>query len=476
MKKGDIRKFEIEGYAYEGKGISKISDEENTEKKFVVFVNGSYPGDTVEAQIIKKKKSYADAKTLNVITKSDKRTEPVCSYFGTCGGCKQQDLKYSEQLYYKQEQVKDIFQRIGGFQHLVMEPIVASENIIYYRNKLEFSFADRRWLTKAEIGDDASINDRNFALGFHIPRIFDKVLDIHECFLQSKISNDILNFTREFFKNRETPIYSTKTHEGYLRNLVIKQSQHANDLMVNLVTSDENDDLMKQYSSELQNRFPEISTIINNINQKKSQVAIGDYEKIFFGSGLINDHIGKYKFQISANSFFQTNTVQAENLYNTALEYAEIKENDIVYDLYAGAGTISIYMSDKAKHVYAFESVEPAVRDAQKNNELNSVKNVSYFLADLNKSFLPILSHFKIPKPNIIILDPPRSGMNPKTVKDLLSLKPEKIVYVSCNPATQARDIQLLCENEYELIKIKPVDMFPHTFHIENVASLRLKK
>ena len=476
MKKGDIRKFEIEGYAYEGKGISKISDEENTEKKFVVFVNGSYPGDTVEAQIIKKKKSYADAKTLNVITKSDKRTEPVCSYFGTCGGCKQQDLKYSEQLFYKQEQVKDIFQRIGGFQHLVMEPIVASENIIYYRNKLEFSFADRRWLTKAEIGDDASINDRNFALGFHIPRIFDKVLDIHECFLQSKISNDILNFTREFFKNRETPIYSTKTHEGYLRNLVIKQSQHAKDLMVNLVTSDENDDLMEQYSSELRNRFPEISTIINNINQKKSQVAIGDYEKIFFGSGLINDHIGKYKFQISANSFFQTNTVQAENLYNTALEYAEIKENDIVYDLYAGAGTISIYMSDKAKHVYAFESVEPAVRDAQKNNELNSVKNVSYFLADLNKSFLPILSHFKIPKPNITILDPPRSGMNPKTVKDLLSLKPEKIVYVSCNPATQARDIQLLCENEYELIKIKPVDMFPHTFHIENVASLRLKK
>ena len=472
MKKGEVHTFNVEDYAFEGKGIARIDSGDESGKKFVVFIHGAYPGDVVEAQMRKKKRSYAEAKVTKVLTASSDRTDPRCSYFGTCGGCKQQDLDYQKQLYYKQEQVKDVFERIGGFSNPAMEPIVASDHIYYYRNKLEYSFADRRWLTVEEINSDDEQIDRNFALGFHIPRVFDKVLDINECFLQSEVSNAILNFTRDFFKSRGVSIYSTKTHEGYLRNLVIKESHHTHDLMVNLVTSAEDDKLIEEYSEGLQKAVPAVTTIINNINIKKSQVAIGDYEKVFFGSGIIHDEIGKYKFRISANSFFQTNTLQAVNLYNTALEYAGLTGNEIVYDLYSGAGTISIYMSGSAKKVYAFESVEAAVKDAAVNNGLNNIDNVEYFEADLNKSFLSLLKEKRIPAPDMIMLDPPRSGMNPKTVNDIIKLAPPKIVYVSCNPASQARDVKLLCENGYELVKLRPVDMFPHTYHIENVSLL----
>lgn len=472
IKKGETYKFVVEDYAYEGKGIAKIENEENPEKKFVVFINGSYPGDEVEAQIRRKKRSYAEANTTKIIVPSSKRTAARCSHFGTCGGCKQQDLEYRHQLHYKEEQVRDVFERLGGFDKPIIESILASEHIYYYRNKLEYSFADKRWLTKDEIGSDEELTDRNFALGFHIPRIFDKVLDIHACFLQSEVSNEILNFTRDFFKFRNVSVYSTKTHEGYLRNLVIKESHHTHDLMVNLVTASEDDQLMKEYAEKLKTALPAVTTIINNINLKKSQVAIGDYEKLLFGPGYIYDEIGKYKFRISANSFFQTNTLQAVNLYNVALEFAGLNGDEVVYDLYSGAGTISIYMSEQAKEVYAFESVEAAVKDAGVNNEINNIDNVKYFTADLNKSFLPLLKEKQIPQPDMILLDPPRSGMNPKTVNDLIKLNPEKIVYVSCNPASQARDIKILCENGYNLVKMRPVDMFPHTYHIENVALL----
>ncbi len=472
MKKGEVHTFSVDDYAFEGKGIARIDGGDESGKKFVVFIHGAYPGDVVEAQIRRKKRSYAEAKVTRVITPSSERTEARCSFFGTCGGCKQQDLDYEKQLFYKQEQVKDVFERIGGFDNPVIESIVASDPIYFYRNKLEYSFADRRWLTKEEISSDDAMIDRNFALGFHIPRVFDKVLDINECFLQSEVSNSILNFTRDFFKSRDISIYSTKTHEGFLRNLVIKESHHTHDLMVNIVTSAEDDNLIGEYSEGLKELVPAVTTIINNINLKKSQVAIGDYEKVFFGSGIIHDEIGKYKFRISANSFFQTNTLQAVNLYNTALEFAELTGNEIVYDLYSGAGTISIYMSESAKKVYAFESVEAAVKDAAVNNGLNNIENVEYFMADLNKSLLPLLQEKGIPSPDMIMLDPPRSGMNPKTVNDVIKLAPAKIVYVSCNPASQARDVKLLCDNGYKLVKLRPVDMFPHTYHIENVSLL----
>jgi 23S rRNA (uracil1939-C5)-methyltransferase len=479
IKKGDIVELQIEKYAFEGKGIAKVSknellglnEENGNEKNYVVFVQGSYPGDTVKARLLKIKNSYAEALAINIISPSKDRVKANCKFFGTCGGCKQQDLNYETQAQYKQKQVEEIFNKLGGFTNVEIEPIIPSENVFHYRNKMEFSFSDKRWLTRAEIANVETL-DKDFALGLHIPRIFDKVLDIDECYLQSETGNRILNFTRDFFKKKNTSIYSTKTHSGYLRNLVIKQSFHTNDLMVNLVTSEENDELINQYSDELRKVIPEVTTIINNINKKFAAVAVGDYEKVIYGSGYIYDEIGAHKFRVSANSFFQTNTLQAEKLYQTAMDYAELTGDEIVYDLYSGAGTIAIYVSDKAKQVYTFESVESAIADAHVNAELNKIQNVKFFSADLYKSFLPIVNKNKLPKPDIIIIDPPRSGMHPTTVNDVITLSPNKIVYVSCNPTTQVRDIKLMVEAGYKLIKIKPVDMFPHTFHIENVALL----
>ncbi len=479
MKKGGLLELEITGYAFEGKGVAKIikelrSPNEENAKKFVVFVDGSYPGDKVIAKIRKIRSSYAEAKVKEILTKSPLRIKANCKYFGVCGGCKAQDLDYEQQTKFKEEQVKDIFERIGGFNDLNIEPIIPAEKIFYYRNKMEYSFADKRWLSENEIGSMQEIPDKDFALGLHIPGLYDKVLDIDGCWLQSEVSNGILNFTREFFKNQQILPYSAQKHTGFLRNLVIKQSFLKNDLMVNLVVSEENERLLMQYKEELLNHFPQITTIVYNINKKLSQVAYGDYEIISHGSGFIYDLIGKWKFRVSANSFFQTNTSQAEKLYSTAFEFAEFKGNEIVYDLYSGAGTIPIFISGNVKQIYGFESVAPAIEDAKVNIGLNNVTNFEPMLVDLNKSFIPVIQENRCQRPDVIIADPPRSGMNPKTVKDILELMPKKIVYISCNPSTQARDIKLLCEGGYKLVKLRPVDMFPHTYHIENVALLNL--
>ncbi|MBK7104737.1 MAG: 23S rRNA (uracil(1939)-C(5))-methyltransferase RlmD [Ignavibacteriae bacterium] len=477
MKKNDIVELTIENYAFEGKGIARINQAQldhisnDVDKKYVIFVHNSFPGDVVNARILKLKKSYGEAKTVEVIKSSSDRIKPKCKHYGVCGGCKQQDLNYEIQLKYKHEQVKDIFERLGGFSEFEMLPILGCENIFHYRNKMEFSFTPQRWLTDEDLKNEI-INDKEFALGFHVPKVFSKVINIEECFLQSEKATKVLNFTRDFFKQKNTPIFSTINYEGFLRNLVLRESFKLNQFMVNLVTSSENDELIKNYSDELKSNFPFITTVVNNINLKKSQTAFGDYEKVYFGNGLIHDKIGKFKFRISANSFFQTNTLQAEKLYETALDFAEFKGDEIVYDLFSGAGTISIFISEKVKKVYGFESVRSAVKDAKINCEINKIENVESFEVDLNKSFLSFLSNNKVTKPDVIIVDPPRAGMNPKTVNDILELEPQKIVYVSCNPSTQARDIKLLCEEKYKLVKIQPVDMFPQTFHIENVALL----
>jgi 23S rRNA (uracil1939-C5)-methyltransferase len=480
MKKGDILELQIDRYAFEGKGIARIDKslivpgakkEDGKQSNYVVFADGSYPGDTVKTMLLKIKNSYAESKVVEVIIPSDFRIPAKCRYFGLCGGCKQQNLDYEVQLKFKQQQVEEIFQKMGGFRDFEIEPIIPSEKVFYYRNKMEFSFADKRWLKKEELADEKII-DKNFALGLHIPNIYDKVLDIEECFLQSETSNQIMNFTREFFKKRNTPIYSTKTHEGYLRNLVIKQSHHTDDLMVNLVTSSEDDDLMGEYTLDLLKEVPAVTTVINNINQKMASIATGDYEKVFHGSGYIFDSIGDYKFRVSANSFFQTNSLQAEKLYTTALEFAQLSGEEVVYDLYSGAGTITIFNSGKAKQVFAFESIDAAIMDAEENANLNKIKNVNFIQADLYKSLLPIVKKDGIPKPDVMIIDPPRSGMHPTTVQDVIELSPKKIVYVSCNPGTQVRDIKFLVDAGYVLKKIRPVDMFPHTYHIENVALL----
>jgi 23S rRNA (uracil1939-C5)-methyltransferase len=471
LNKGDLIQIKVERYAFEGKGIGKVdldNPSENSEPdSFIVFVNGAYPGDLVSAKIKKLKKSYAEAVVQEVISPSQQRVPPRCKYFGTCGGCKQQDMDYTQQIIYKQEQVEDIFKHDGGLSDFKVENILPSENIFYYRNKMEFSFSDLQWLTLLE---DETLSKRGFFLGLHVPNNFEKILDIEECFLQSELSAHILNFTREFFKRRHASIYSTKTHSGYLRNMIIRQAQKTKDIMLNLVTLEENELLMKEYAAAVTSKFPEITTIINNISKKKASIAVGDYEIIYHGSGFIHDKIGNYKFRISANSFFQTNTIQAEKLYRTALEYAEFKGDEIIYDLYSGAGTIAIYVSEFAKEVYGFESVESSIYDAKENLDINKIGNVTFVQANLYKSFLAFTN--VLPKPDVVILDPPRGGMHSVTVKDVLQLNPEKIVYVSCNPSTQVRDIKMLVEGGYKLVKIRPVDMFPHTYHIENVALL----
>ncbi|NJD22144.1 MAG: 23S rRNA (uracil(1939)-C(5))-methyltransferase RlmD [Melioribacter sp.] len=477
MKKGDLLELDISGYAFEGKGVAKIIKEVNSldnaePKKFVVFVDGSFPGDVVLARITKIRKSYAEAKVKTFIKKSPLRTDAKCKYFGICGGCKAQDLDYEQQIKFKQEQVKDLFERIGGFHNLEIQPIIKADKIFFYRNKMEYSFSDKRWLNEDEISLMQEIPDRSFALGLHIPGLFDKVLDINECWLQSEVSNNILNFTREFFKNQQILPYSAQKHTGFLRNLVIKQSFLTNEIMVNLVISEENERLFMLYKESLLNSFPSVTTLIFNINKKLSQVAYGDYEIVSVGSGFIYDFIGKWKFRISANSFFQTNTAQAQKLFNTALGFAQLAGNEVVYDLYSGSGTIPIFISEHVAQIYGFENVESTLADAAANVSLNNVLNFEPILTDLNRSFLPIIEEKKLPLPDVIIADPPRSGMNPKTVKDILTLNPKKIVYISCNPATQARDVKLLCEGGYQLIRLRPVDMFPHTYHIENVALL----
>ncbi|MCX7611336.1 MAG: 23S rRNA (uracil(1939)-C(5))-methyltransferase RlmD [Ignavibacterium sp.] len=478
IKKGDLIELSITKYAFEGKGIAKISKDKllgkensSTEENYVVFVQNSYPGDKVKARLLKIKNSYAEAVATEILKSSEYRTELKCKFFGICGGCKQQDLDYNKQLEYKQQQVEEVFHNIAGLKEIKSEKIIPSDRIFEYRNKMEFSFSDVRWLTKEELQSDEKI-ERNFALGFHIPKIYDKVLDIDECFLQTQIANDILNFTREYFKSKNISAYSQKTHKGFLRNLIIRQAFHTNDLMVNLVTYDDEPQLIEGYANALSEKFSQVSTLVNNINKKLSSVSTGDYEKVIFGSGFIYDYIGKYKFRISSNSFFQTNTSQAEKLYQTAVDFAEFNGNEIVYDLYSGAGTITLFISDFVKELYAFESVNSAVEDAEFNAQLNNVTNVKFFTADLYKSFLPIVKENKIPKPDIIIIDPPRSGMHKNTVSDVITLSPKKIVYVSCNPATQARDVKLFLDAGYKFIKMKPVDMFPHTYHIENVVLL----
>ncbi len=437
---------------------------------FKIFVRFAYPGDIVRAEITKVKKNFAEAEIKEILVASPHRVEAPCRYFTFCGGCKQQNLDYAEQIFYKQKQVEELFFPLTQTQEFVTEPIVASEHIFQYRNKMEFSFSDMRWLPAERLATNPE-EKALLTLGFHPPRGFNNVMQIDECFLQPETGNKILRFTSKFFSARNTTVYNSKRESGYLRNLVIRQASATGEIMVNLVTSERNEPLMKEYEAELLKTVPEITTIINNINSKKAMIATGEYEFVDYGKGQIIDSIGKPKFLISANSFFQTNTVQARILYKTALDFAGFTGNEIVYDLYCGAGSISLFIHEAVDAVYGLELVESAVSDANENKKLNEAENVHFYSSDLYKSFIPLVEANSLPSPDVIIVDPPRNGMHKNTVDDILRLLPTKIVYVSCNPATQVRDIQLL-ETAYKLIKIKPVDMFPHTYHIENVALL----
>lgn len=471
MKKNEILTLEVSAYAFEGKGISKISLDKETSENFIVFLDHAYPGDIVKAEIKKIKKNYADAKVTELIKASQLRDKPICKYFMSCGGCKQQDLHYQFQLQHKQQQVIELFDKIGGIKEIQILPIIASEEKYFYRNKMEFSFSNKRWLDENEVNIE-NIDDKDFALGLHSPKNYQKVVDIEECFLQSELSKEIVNESRKFFKEKKVEPYAIKEHTGFLRNLVIRQSKNFPDIMVNLVTAKENNELNKMYGEFLNRNFPQVTTFVNNINSRKAAVAVGEFEKVIFGDGYIYDSIGNYRFRISANSFFQTNTKQAEKLYDAVVKVSELNEGGIIYDLYSGTGTISNFVSKYAKKVIGFEVVESSVTDAKFNSKLNNTTNTQFYSVDLYKSMLPIIESENIPLPDVVISDPPRGGMHVNTIRDVIHLKPKKIIYISCNPATQARDVKLFEEGGYKAVVIQPVDMFPQTYHIENICLL----
>ncbi|HKJ33423.1 MAG TPA: 23S rRNA (uracil(1939)-C(5))-methyltransferase RlmD [Balneolales bacterium] len=467
LKKGEELTLRIDSAAFKGKGVGRIDN-------IAIFVQNTTPGDLVKARIIKKKKKYREAKLLEVLEPGEKRIPPKCKHADICGGCSWQHIPYDYQLEIKRDQVTDHLQRIGGFKDLMPNPVIGSEQAFHYRNKMEYSFGDRRWLTEEEINSGKEIKDKDVAVGLHVPGRFDRILNLEECYLQIPVSYQIMDFVRSFALENDIPPYNTIKHTGFFRNVAIRNSYHTDDLMVNIVTYRDNESIMNDLKEKLLQSFPDITTIVNNVNDTKSPVATGRYEKIYYGPGFIRDSIGPYTFKIHSNAFFQTNTKQAEKLYDVALNFAAIQPDDLVYDLYCGVGTLTLYTSSKAYKVVGIEVNDVAIENARFNAKENEVSNVEFRLGDMKDVFKDeLIAEFG--KPDVIITDPPRSGMHPDVVEKLKDLRVSRLVYVSCNSSTMARDLAELAEI-YDINEVQPVDMFPQTYHIENVVCLTLKK
>jgi 23S rRNA (uracil1939-C5)-methyltransferase len=467
IKKGQVVELTIDSAAFKGKGIGKIDD-------LAVFVKNTAPGDRVKTRIIKRKKSYLEGKLLEVLEPGPNRIQPTCRHAQACGGCSWQHVNYQSQLSFKQDQVREHMHRIGGLTELEVKPTLGCENILHYRNKMEYSIGHKRWLSREEINADKFISDKCFAAGLHAPGRFDKILNIRECYLQDPISYQILDFVRRYCINHDIAPFNRIDHEGFMRNVMIRNAHHTDDLMVNLVTYKDEPETISKITDALLQEFPAITTVMNNVNDTKSPTAVGRYENIIFGPGHITDYIGEYYFKIQANTFFQTNTAQAEHLYNIARDFADIKSGETVYDLYCGVGTLSLYLSEKAKKVVGIEVVDAAVKNAVQNAKENEVKNVEFVKGDMKDVFYEDIIH-TFGAPDCLITDPPRAGMHPDVVQRLNELKVPKLVYISCNTSTMARDLKEL-SNVYDIQELQPVDMFPQTYHIEAVAKLRLRK
>ena len=445
-----------------GKSIAKAPDGR------VIFISNAVPGDVVDIQTMKQRKAYYEGKAIKIHEYSPKRTEPVCKHFGTCGGCKWQNMHYDYQLEYKQREVVNNLQRLGKIELPEITPISGSKDIYFYRNKMEFSFSDSKWLTLKQIQSDEIIEDRN-ALGFHIPGMWDKILDIKKCHLQADPSNAIRNFTREFATNNDISFFNTRNQEGLLRTLMIRTSS-TGEIMVLIQFYSENKAKRELLLNALSTEFPEITSLQYVINNKGNDT-IYDQEVICFkGRDHIFEEMEGLKFKINAKSFYQTNSEQAYNLYKITREYANLKGDELVYDLYTGTGTIAQFVAKNAKKVIGVEAVPEAIKDARENAERNNIENTEFYVGDMRKVFTEnfIAKHGK---PDVIITDPPRDGMHKDVVAQILGIMPKKIVYVSCNSATQARDLSLMDEH-YKVTKTRAVDMFPQTHHVENVVLL----
>ena len=439
--------------------------------ELVIFVPYVVPGDVVDLQVKRKKNHYAEAVAVKFHEKSPLRTEPFCSHFGVCGGCKWQCLSYEEQLKYKQKQVFDNLTRIGKVELPEFRPILGSEKTRFYRNKLEFTFSNKRWLTEEEVKQDVKYDQMN-AVGFHIPGAFDKVLAIDKCWLQDDISNQIRNAVRDYAYAHNFPFFDLRTQEGLLRNIMIRTSS-TGELMVVLqckVTDDEGRRKMEEILQFMADSFPQITSLMYVINNKCNDT-IGDLDvEVFKGNDHIFEEMEGLRFKVGPKSFYQTNSEQAYNLYKVAREFAGLTGNELVYDLYTGTGTIANFVARKARKVVGIEYVPEAIEDAKVNSALNGIDNTLFYAGDM-KDILTNDFIAEHGRPDVIITDPPRAGMHNDVIDVILATEPKRIVYVSCNPATQARDLQLL-DGKYKVTAVQPVDMFPHTHHVENVVQL----
>ena len=457
-----IENVEITNVAAEGKAIAKIDDK-------VIFITQTVPGDIVDIQVTRKKKSFLEAVPVKFHKYSDIRTEPFCEHFGVCGGCKWQNLPYSEQLKYKHQQVIDNLQRIAKVELPEIDYILPSDQTRFYRNKLEFTFSNKRWLTKEEINTPDTLKQDN-ALGFHVPRIWDKVVNINKCYLQKDPSNAIRLEIKKYADKNSYSYFDIRKQEGFLRNVIIRSST-TGDLMVIIVFYKNDKDNIDSLLNHLSETFPEISSLMYIVNSKAND-SITDQDVILFkGNDHIFEQMEDLKFRIGPKSFYQTNSEQAYNLYSKTREFAGLTGKETVYDLYTGTGTIANFIAKKAKKVVGLEYVPDAIEDAKLNSEINNITNTAFYAGDIKD----ILNHEFLEDngfPDVIISDPPRAGMHKDVVETILKAKPEKIVYVSCNPATQARDINLF-DVDYKVIKVQPVDMFPHTYHVENIVLLQ---
>jgi 23S rRNA (uracil1939-C5)-methyltransferase len=456
-----LEKVRITDIGAEGNALARVNNQ-------VVFVPMLVPGDVVDIKVIKKRKKYLEGSVVRFHEYSADRIKPVCKHFGVCGGCKWQHLPYHLQLQYKEKQVRDNLLRIGKVDIQHINPIIGSENIFNYRNKLEYTFSDKRWLTREEINSDNDFENKD-ALGFHIPGLFDKVLDITECHLQPAPSNAIRDAVRRYAHRKSLSFFNLRQQSGFLRNLIIRNSGDGKVMVIVVFFFDEKErreGLLDFLASE----FPQITSLYYIINRKRNDSLTDQTPVLYKGEDHLTEVMDGLKFRIGPKSFYQTNRDQALKLYRIARDFAGLTGKEIVYDLYTGTGTIANFIAPLASEVIGIEYVEEAIRDAVKNSEMNNTRNIQFFCGDIkeifSEQFMEVNGH-----PDVIITDPPRAGMHESVVKSILSAAPSKIVYLSCNPSTQARDILILSE-KFDVIKVQPVDMFPHTHHVENVVLL----
>ncbi len=455
----------VTGYAAEGKALARIEGK-------VIFVEGAVPGDVADVFITRNKKDWAEGRVTKIKEFSSERVTPFCIHFGTCGGCKWQMLPYERQLEYKEQEARDAFKRIGKLGDVPVFPIIGSEKTTHYRNKLEFTFSNKKFLPAEELkalGDDEWPGG---ALGYHVPKLYDKIIDIYECWLMDDVNNKIRNHIREFAKDNNCSYYDIKEHKGWLRNIVIRNCE-TGELMVNLIFGFDDENLREEMCAFLLEKVPQITTLLYTINSKWNDTIYDLEPRIVFGKGYVIEKLENFSFKISPKSFFQTNTKQAEVLYKVVRDFAALSNNEIVYDLYCGTGSIGIFLSRFAKKIIGVDVIEDAINDAKENALLNNLDHASFYSGDViqicDDAFFAAHG-----RPDLIVVDPPRAGLHAKLIEKIIDIAPPKIVYVSCNVATQARDLQMLNE-KFEVVKLQPVDMFPHTHHIECVALLKLR-